>query len=131
MADPQISDPTASLVKFEARVNAATTLLREVVRWTGIGYCVYRASLVLMEWSGSTTVADVAVGVKATGWSGATVLIAVVFGVGGIVYGRAEARHRRRAVARLERRLERHEARIRSPGGIAPPGDTSPEEEER
>lgn len=107
MNDTRIPDSAASMVRFEAVVTAAAMSVREVVRWVGIGYCAYRASLVLIEWSGTTTVADVAVGVKATGWSGAAVLVALAFGALGIAYGRAEARLRRRAVERLESRLDR------------------------
>ena len=104
----------------------------EVVRWAGIGYCVYRASLVLIEWSGETTVADVTVGMKASGPSGAAVVLGLLAALAGVLYGKRQAQLRRNTIRQFESRVKELETLLderRSSSGLTTSGDTPREEE--
>ena len=89
--------------------NSVAKIGTKIVGCAGICFCVYQASRVLMEWSGKTTVADVAVafsfGERSGGVMVLLVLLSIVFSVGSIWYGLAQARLQRDTVRRLESRI--------------------------
>ena len=112
----------------------ATTVGRvgvALVRWTGICFCAYQASLVLIAWSGDTTIADVTVALKATGPSGTAAGLGVLVGVAGLIYGKVQAWLRRETIREFESRVRELETMLdpgRSSSGLTTSGDTPPEE---
>ena len=128
-----------TMAEHEARVARADLwagtiagIGRDVVRWSGIGYCAYRASLVLIEWSGKTTAADLTLAMEGGGWPATTALVGITVGLAGIAYGRTQAHLRRETIRHFESRtkaLERALDPNRSSSGLTPSGETPPDEE--
>ena len=128
----QISEHESRLFRSDLWATTVSKVGVALVRWTGICFCGYQASLVLIAWSGETTMADVTVALKATGFSGAAAGLGVLVGVAGLIYGKVQARLRRETIRQFEARVRELETTLdpgRSSSGLTTSGDTPPEEE--
>ena len=126
-----------SLNEHEARVvhadmwaESVARIGTEIAKWSGIGFCAYRASLVLMDWSGKTTAADVTLAFTPRGVSGVVLILSVLVAITAFLYGKYQSRLRRDTVLHLESRVKHLERTVdprRSSSGLTPSGGT-PEE---
>ena len=128
----EISEHESRLFRSDLWATTVGKVGVAVVRWTGICFCAYQASLVLIAWSGETTIADVTVALKATGSSGAAAGLGLVVGAAGLIYGKVQAWLRRETIRQFEARVREHETALdpgRSSSGLTTSGDTPSEEE--
>ena len=89
------------------------------------------AYLVLTDWSGKTTIAEVTLALKATGWQGLTASLGVAVGAAGLVYGHVQGRLRRITVMHLGSRIRELETARdpnRSSSGLTESGETPQED---
>ena len=104
----------------------------KLIQWGGIGYWVYCARDVGIEWAGKWTVADVDVRVDTgTPWVLGVIIACLLLAISGWVYGMAQARLRRRTIRDLEAPRKARELEIdprRSSSQLTPSGETPPEE---
>ena len=127
-----LSEHQARLYRHEIWARVATRVGRPAVSWAGLGFCVYWGAQTLIEWSGQATVADLRLALSGSGWRDVVVLIAVLFGAGGLAYGRQRARLMRETVRRLGGPKKARETAIdpqRSSSGLTRSGETPDEED--
>lgn len=127
----RLSEPEARLLRSDAWAKTVGKLGHQIVRWTGICVLGYWAHLVLVEWTGQTTVAEVTLALQATGWQGLTALAGCAVGAAGVVYGSSQARLRRRTIVHLTSRIKELETTHdpdRSSSGLTAAGETPQED---
>ena len=127
-----LSEHQARLYQHEIWAKVVTRVGRPAVSWAGLGFCVYWGAQALIEWSGQATVADLRLALSGSGWRDVVVLIAVLFGAGGLAYGRQRARLMRETVRHFEGLKKAHETAIdpqRSSSGLTRSGETPDEED--
>ena len=127
----RLTEPEARFLRSDAWARSVVKLGHQVVRWTGICVLGYLAHLVLVEWTGQTTIADVTIALGATGWQGLTVLAGLAVGVGGVVYGLWQARLRRKTIVHLTSRIRELETTHdpdRTSSGLTAAGETPQED---
>ena len=134
---PKLSEPEARLHRHEVWAKVVTRIGRPAVSWVGIAFCIYWVAQILIEWSGQTTAADLRLDLSGSGWRGAVLLVAILFGAGlfgagGFVYGEWRRRLMRKTVRHLEGPKRARETELdpqRSSSGLTRSGET-PEEED-
>ena len=125
-----LNEHEARIVHADMWAKSVARIGTEVAKWSGIGFCAYRASLVLMDWSGKTTAADVTLAFAPREVSGGVLLLSVSVAVVALIYGRSQSRLRRDTIRHLESRMKHLERMVdphRSSSGLTPSGGT-PEE---
>ena len=128
-----LNEHEARIVHADMWAKSVARIGTEIAKWLGISFCAYRASLVLMDWSGKTTAADVRFAFTSGGFPSPLVLplaLLILFSIGSVLYGRSQARLRRDTVRRFESRMKRLEKALdphRTSSGLNPSGET-PEE---
>ena len=128
----RLSEAEARLYRHEIWAKVVTRIGRATVSWTGLAFCAYWAAQAAIEWSGRTTMADLRLGLSGSGWRDVVVLVAVLFGVSGIAYGRQRGRLMREAVRHFEGPKRAREAALdprRSSSGLTRSGETPDEED--
>ena len=112
--------------------NVISKIGREVIRWGGIVFCVYRASLVGIEWAGKWTVADVDVKIDTwIPWFWLVLGVCAIITVSGLIYGMNQARLRRLTIRHFEDSKKALEIKIdprRSSSQLTKSGETPSEE---
>lgn len=132
MADdkPEISETErVQIHKIHAVSEATTKIISELAKWGVLGFCVYWTGDVLKVYAGQVTFADVTfswlMSEKLAGTLG------LIFGAGGIVYGRQQARLRRDVIERMHPYQVEHEKSKdpdRSSSGLTERGETQLED---
>ena len=112
--------------------NVISNIGREIIRWGGIVFCVYRVSLVGIEGAGKWTVADVDVKID-TGipWFWLVHGAWAIITVSGFIYGMNQARLRRQNIRHFEASKKALEIKIdprRSSSQLTKSGETPSEE---
>ena len=128
----RFTEHEAQVIRANLWAKTVGKLGAHAVRWGGAAFIVYQIAQVLTHWSGKTTIAELTVALSGTGWSGVVALAGLIFGGGGVAYGHAQARLRRKNTQYLGPRIGQLERMIdpkRSSSGLTTSGDT-PEEEE-
>ena len=127
-----LSEHQARLYRHEVWAKVVTRVGRAAVSWAGLGFCVYWGAQTLIEWAGQATVADLRLALSGSGWRDVVVLISVLFGAGGLAYGRQRERLRRETVRRFEGLKKARETALdpqRSSSGLTQSGETPDEED--
>ena len=129
---PKLSEPEARLYRHEVWARVVTKIGRRAVSWAGIAFCTYWAAQPFIEWSGKTTEADLHLALSGSGWREAVVLVSILFGAGGFLYGKWQRHLMRKTVRHLEGPKRVRETELdphRSSSGLTRSGET-PEEED-
>ena len=119
-------------VRHQMWSNVISSIGREIIRWGCIVFCVYRVSLVGIEWAGKWTVADVDVKID-TGIPGFWLVNGAwaIITVSGLIYGMNQARLRRQTIRHFEDSKKTLEIKIdprRSSSQLTKSGETPSEE---
>ena len=130
--------------------NNITKIIRDIIKWGAIVAIVYYGYLSIDTLSGRTTKANIDINAQGvlslnegSGAQGATkdaelpvcrivILIALIFGIGGVVYGRRQAKLRKDVIERHHYLVQKAEKRIdpgRSTSQLTQRGDTRPEDD--
>lgn len=132
--DPKSREPSereARLYRHDIWAKAIARIAPAVVRWTGIAFCVYWAAQVAIAWSGETTEADLRLILGGTGCAKVAAL-GILFGFGGIVYGKRQERLLRKTVRHFEASKRAREKALdpdRSSSGLTQSGETPQEKD--
>lgn len=79
-----LTEHEARFLRSDSWAKTIGKLGQQLVRWAGICFLGFLAYLVLTDWSGKTTIAEVTLAVKATGWQGAIASLGLVVGAAGL-----------------------------------------------
>ena len=127
----RLSEAETRLLRSDAWAKTIGKLGHQIIPWSGICILGYLAHLVLIEWTGQTTIAEVTVALRATGWQGLTALAGLAVGVAGVTYGHSQARLRRKTILHLGPRIKELETAHdpdRSSSGLTASGETPQED---
>lgn len=106
-----------------------------LVKWSSLAFMAWTVERTLSRFAGKNTLADISLSALIN-IDGLPIIVgglSVVFGVGGIAYGRAQAELRRTTVERLHQYQEKYERSIqpgRTTSKLTPRGDTRPEDQD-
>ena len=128
----ELSEHEARLYRHDIWATAIAKVAPAVVRWTGIVLCAYLAARVAIDWSGETTEADLRLILGGTGWAVIVAALGILFGSGGIAYGKRRERLLRKTVRHFEASKRAREKAIdpdRSSSGLTQSGETPQEED--
>ncbi len=98
----ELSEHEARLYRHDIWAKAVVRVVRAVVPWTGIAFCVYWAAQATIEWSGETTAADLHLILEGTGWAEIVAALGILFGFGGIAYGKQRKHLLRKTIRHSE-----------------------------
>ena len=102
------------IIRHEIWSRTVSKIVGDLIKWGGICYCVYRASIVSIEWAGQRTIADLDVKLTASlgkpGWL--VVALCIIIAVAGIWYGRNCNRLQRQTVRHFEAQKQIREKEI-------------------
>ena len=114
-------------LRTEAWVRGAVRFGTSLTKWGGLVAIAYFIADAMKVWAGTDTTAELSVILELFRGRGAICFLALVFGVGGVIYGSRQAQLRRRTVESIATRtpqLERMLDEKRSSSGLTKSGDT-------
>ena len=122
---PNTDDSRIAIHKVHVIGDVITKVLSEIFKWGTLIYFIYAGSEVLKEFAGKSTYADVTFS-----WIMSERLASVlglIFGAGGMLYGRRQARLRKDTVEKMHQFQVKYEESVnvnRTSSGLTCRGDT-------
>lgn len=117
--------------KIELKWGFFGKIVENVFKWGTAAFGIWCTKEAWIAAAGTTTVADLTAAIKLETVSSWTSPLLLIFGVGGIFYGRLQARLRQDAIQRLHPYQEKHEQSVdqnRTSSRLTNRGETHPED---
>lgn len=126
----QVSDDaTIKIHKIHAVADVLAKLVSDIIKWGSIVYIIYLLAPVALAMAGKETSANFSLSLIAN--EHFVAMLAIMFGTGGIIYGRRQAKLRRDVIERLhpyQLEYEREKDPGRSSSKLTSRGDTQEED---
>lgn len=117
--------------KIELKWGLFGKIVENAFKWGAVAYGFWCTKEGWIAAAGTTTIADLNAAIKFETISSWTSPLLIVFGIGGIIYGRCQARLRRDTVQRLHPYQEKYEQLVdstRTSSRLTSRGETRPED---